>query len=235
MTCGSCVAKVKSELFKLGDVNSADVQLSSPQATITMAKHIPLEKLQEAVTKAGHYTITEADGEMAHHAGSGAATEEGSSYYPILLIFAYITGITLLIQATAEHFSWMHWMNHFMGGFFLVFSFFKLMNLKGFAEGYSSYDVVAKKVSVYGYIYPFIELALGIAFLINFDPLITNMATLIVMSVSTIGVVQSLMNKSPFQCACLGTIIKLPLSKLTLFEDVLMVAMSGFTLVTILF
>jgi hypothetical protein len=39
-------------------------------------------------------------------------------------------------------------------------------------------------------------------------------------------VVQSLIKKTNFQCACLGTIIKLPLSKVTLFEDLLMMVMS---------
>ena len=113
-----------------------------------------------------------------------------------------------------------------MAGFFLVFSFFKVMNLKGFAEGYRSYDVVAKAIPAYGFIYPFIELGLGIAFLTQWQPLATNIATLIVMGVSAIGVVQSLLRKSTFQCACLGTVIKLPLSKVTLFEDLLMVLMS---------
>jgi copper chaperone CopZ len=36
MTCSGCVAKVKSELLKLGDVTAAEVQLASPQAIITM-------------------------------------------------------------------------------------------------------------------------------------------------------------------------------------------------------
>ena len=157
-----------------------------------------------------------------------AATEdEGTnSYFPIFLIFAYIAGVTLLVQLVMGRFILIEWMSHFMAGFFLVFSFFKVMNLKGFAEGYRSYDVVAKAIPAYGFIYPFIELGLGIAFLTQWQPLATNIATLIVMGVSAIGVVQSLLRKSTFQCACLGTVIKLPLSKVTLFEDLLMVLMS---------
>ena len=62
MTCGNCVAKVKSELLKLGDIVSADIQLQSPQATLEMHKHISTGSLQQAISKAGHYTIVEADG-----------------------------------------------------------------------------------------------------------------------------------------------------------------------------
>ena len=233
MTCSSCVAKVKSELLKLGDVLSADVQLNAPQATINMQKHIPTAALQSAIANAGEkYKITDADSSMGHSMPDAAASDN-ASYFPIFLIFGYIAGITLVVQWAQGSFPLMQWMSHFMAGFFLVFSFFKLMNLKGFAEGYRTYDVVAKVVPAYGLIYPFIELALGIAFLTGFDPVVTNVITLIVMAVSTIGVVQSLLKKTPFQCACLGTVIKLPLSKVTLFEDLLMVAMSAIMLMII--
>lgn len=235
MTCSSCIAKVKSELLKLGDILNADLQLQAPQATITMQKHIPTAVLQTAISKAGEkYKITDADTHMSHHgsmAQDDTAADTGNSYFPIFLIFGYITGITLLVQAAQGGFHLMQWMSHFMAGFFVVFSFFKLMNLRGFAEGYRTYDVVAKAVPAWGFIYPFVELALGMAFLTGFNPQLTNVVTLIVMGVSTIGVVQSLLKKTPFQCACLGTVIKLPLSKVTLFEDLLMVAMSIIMLV----
>lgn len=230
MTCNNCVAKAKSALLKLNDVLAAEVQLAEPQATITMQDHIGLSKLQKALSEAGNYTITENHVEMS----MDDDTAESNSYLPIFLIFAYITGVTLLVQFVQPSFNRMQWMSHFMAGFFLVFSFFKLMNLKGFAEGYRMYDVVAKQIPAWGFIYPFIELILGIAFLTRISPILTNTVALVVMAVSTIGVIKNLMQKQPFQCACLGTVIKLPLSKVTLFEDVLMVLMSGLMLVQLL-
>jgi len=223
MTCNGCVAKVKSELLKLGHVISAEVRLEAPQAEVSMEKHIPVSVLQQAIGN-GKYTIVEtASGQEINDT---VVTEKSVSYYPILLIFGYITGITLLIQFAKGSFNLAGWMSSFMAGFFLLFSFFKLLNLKQFAEGYSSYDVVAKKFLSYGYVYPFIELLIGVAYLTGFHPLFTNSATLLVMSVSSIGVVQSLVRKTNIQCACLGTVIQLPLSKVTLFEDLLMVVMS---------
>ena len=213
MTCNNCVAKVKSELLKLGDIVSADVQLQAPQATLEMSRHISTSSLQQAISKTGHYTITEADGGMSAAHPVKNEAEEGNSYFPIFLIFGFIAGITLLIQITRYSFSWLQWMTHFMAGFFLVFSFFKLMNVKGFAEGYRSYDVVAKQFPAWGYIYPFVELLLGLAFLTGFQPLGTNIAAFLVMGISSIGVIQSLVKKTSFQCACLGTIIKLPLKQ----------------------
>jgi hypothetical protein len=118
-------------------------------------------------------------------------------------------------------------MQYFMAGFFLVFSFFKLLNLKGFAESYVMYDVLAKKIPVWAYLYAFVELALGIAYLVNFNPLITNTITFIVMSISMIGVLQSVFNKKKIQCACLGSVFNLPMSTVTIIEDALMIVMSG--------
>ena len=120
----------------------------------------------------------------------------------------------------------MQWMTHFMAGFFLVFSFFKLLNLKGFAESYAMYDVVAKKVSAWAYLYAFIELGLGISYLLNYNPLVTNVVAFIVMSLSIIGVLQSVFNKKKIQCACLGAVFNLPVSTVTIIEDGLMILMS---------
>ena len=209
--------------MKADGVLAAEVQLEAPQAVITMDRHIPAATLQDAIGTP-KYTITDTS-QTVNIAGETVA--ENNSYYPIFLIFGYITGVTSLIQFAKGAFNLMDWMTGFMAGFFLLFSFFKLLNLRAFADGYSTYDVIAKKTRWYGFVYPFIELALGVAYLTNFRPVTTNIVTLAVMGVSTIGVIQSLVRKSNFQCACLGTIIKLPLSKVTLFEDLLMVAMSA--------
>ncbi len=229
MTCANCEAKVKSALLTLPDVTSAEVSRETGTATISMEKHIALSELQKVIGEKGNYKIT-----AEHHS---EATEQAKSWFetykPILLIFAYITTISLLIQFTNHHFMRMQFMQHFMAGFFLMFSFFKLLNLSGFAESYAMYDVIAKRIPVWGYIYAFTELALGIAYLTNFNQLITNATTFIVMSVSIIGVLQSVLNKKKIQCACLGAVFNLPMSTVTIIEDALMIVMSGAMLLLI--
>jgi len=226
MTCGSCEAKVKSSLLMLPGVTEVEVSKENETATITMEKHIALSVFQNALDS--KYTIAVAEhNETAEQAKSWLAI-----YKPVLLIFGYITGITLLSEGMQVEFSWMRWMNHFMAGFFLIFSFFKLLNLKGFADSYAMYDIVAKQWSGWGYIYAFIELALGIAFLTSYSPILTNSITFVVMSVSIIGVLQSVFNKRKIKCACLGDIFNLPMSTITIIEDALMIGMSGIMLLT---
>ena len=120
----------------------------------------------------------------------------------------------------------MAFMAHFMAGFFLVFSFFKLLDLSGFAKSYAGYDLLAMRMPAYGYVYPFIELGLGIAYLVAPHEALTSMATIVVMGLSAIGVLRAVLNKQRIQCACLGTVFNLPMSTVTIVEDLLMVAMA---------
>lgn len=231
MTCGSCEAKVKNALFTLPDITNVLVSKESNTGTITMDKHISLHNLQTALGgDNSKYKISA----MEHNETVEKAKSWIETYKPILLIFGFITGITLLIQSCSIVFDWMQWMNHFMAGFFLVFSFFKLLNLKGFAESYAMYDIVAKKWTGYGYIYAFIELGLGVAYLTGINPFATNLITAIVMTVSIIGVLQSVLNKKKIQCACLGAVFNLPMSTVTIIEDSLMIIMSVIMLINMI-
>ncbi len=235
MTCGSCVARVKNELLKLGDILSAEIKLDSPQASITMAKHIPTLELQKAVSKAGNYQITETMAVTAQM-NSDAETEPGTkaNYFPVYLIFFFLLIISAGIPLIRGNFDWGYAMMQFMGGFFLFFSFFKFLDLRGFAEAYSSYDIIAGRWKGWGYLYAFIEFALGIAFLSGFNPLLTNSVTMVVMSVSIVGVLQSVLNRRKIRCACLGTVFNLPMSTLTIIEDGLMIGMSLFMVLRIM-
>lgn len=210
------------------DVLSAEVTLPD-QAVIEMSKHISTPELQQAIGNS-KYTITE-----SHQPNDTTMSEVNSSwlstYKPILLIFAFITGVSAIVSFHHETFHGMQFMSVFMAGFFLVFSFFKLLDLKGFANSYVMYDIVAKKIPAYGFIYPFLELALGIAYLTHFNPAITNWATIVIMGVSSIGVIQSVLNKKKIQCACLGAVFNLPMSTVTIIEDLLMIVMAAVMLI----
>ncbi len=157
-----------------------------------------------------------------------------ATYYPLLLIVGYIFGGSLLVQIGVgglASIDTMDTMRYFMAGFFLVFSFFKLLDINAFADAYAGYDLLAKRWRGWGLVYPFVELALGAAYLANFNPALTHWATIIVMGFSAIGVIKAVLSKTQIQCACLGTVFKLPMSTVTIVEDVGMVAMAAAMLV----
>ena len=88
------------------------------------------------------------------------------------------------------------------------------------------YDPLAKKAPIYGYIYPFIEVLLGVMFLIRFEINIALILTIIVLGITTIGVTQVLLNKRSIKCACLGTALNLPMTEATFIENALMIVMA---------
>lgn len=232
MTCEGCEAKVKHYLLTVPGITGVQVSKDTHTATLQMDKHVSLNELQQALGgKESKYQIAAPN----HNEAVEQTKSWFTTYKPILLIFAYITGVTLLVQWVGGTFHWMMWMQHFMAGFFLVFSFFKLLNLSAFAESYAMYDVVAQKWKAWGYIYAFIELGLGIAYLTGFVPLFTNAVTFVVMGISIIGVLASVLNKRKIQCACLGAVFNLPMSTVTIIEDGLMIAMSLAMLLSMLF
>ena len=223
LTCSSCVANVKGSLLMMPDVLAAEVTQDS--AEITMSKHISTEELQKAMGRNGKYKITE-DASVHHQMDAAPVKSWLQTYKPLLLIAAFITGVSLAASWMEHGFHGMIWMNYFMAGFFVVFSFFKFLDLRGFADSYAMYDLLAKKWKGYGYVYPFIELALGVMYLTGFNPAITSLVTIVVMGFSSIGVIKSVISKNQIRCACLGAVFNLPMSTVTIIEDLLMVGMA---------
>ena len=232
MTCNNCVAKIKSELLKMPDVISAEVSLENKNVTIEMRKRISTSELQQAISPIKKYVLSDDDFVSPQSIGEGFGGEATwfQIYKPILLIFFYITFISSLVTFSYQ-LEYHHWMNLFMAQFFLAFSFFKFLNLKAFAESFSMYDIVAREIKSYGFIYPFIEFALAISYLVNFNPTLTNVTTIFVMGISSIGVIKSVLNKQNIQCACLGAVFNLPMSTVTIIEDLVMVAMAIMALI----
>lgn len=153
------------------------------------------------------------------------AKKLSNNYTPLFIIIGLIFVTALTIASINNGFSVAKLLQYFMTGFFLVFAGFKLMDLKGFAEGYSMYDLLAKRIFAYGYVYPFIELFFGLAMAADFRTILVLKLEILVMTFSGIGVLIKVLKKEKFQCACLGTFLKVPLTNITLIEDFGMAAL----------
>ena len=245
--CGACVNKVTQALAPLAA--GVVVSLQPMQVTLTEAT-ADFEALKAAVENAGKYVLMPhsepiqlSDMEPIEsvraqkaplHTDENSASSWLATYSPLLLIVAYILGASLLVQIGMNGMAGLttaDTMRYFMAGFFLVFSFFKLLDIGAFANAYSAYDLLARRWHGWGMLYPFVELALGMAYLAHFNPLLTHWVTIIVMGFSAIGVILAVASKTQIQCACLGTVFKLPMSTVTIVEDVGMVAMAAVMLV----
>lgn len=117
-------------------------------------------------------------------------------------------------------------MRMFMAGFFTIFGLFKVLKWKGFVMAYREYDLIAMRSKAYAYLYPVIEIGLGFAYFYAWNLMPVAMITIILMLVGAAGVYKKLKKKEEIPCACLGVVFKIPMTKVTLFEDLLMAVMA---------
>jgi copper chaperone CopZ len=233
MTCDGCRKRVEAALA--GVMPGTLVTLEPAQAVFPKA--VPIEPMNAALAGIGKYRLQAPEGSKATRSDSATAALPKPSlaaYYPLALISAYLVVVSFAGFGESTHAiepGWHHWMTNFMAGFFLVFSFFKLLDIRGFQDAYAGYDLIAERWHGWGFVYPFVELGLGLAYLFRIAPETTNLITLVVMSVSILGVIRALLRRQTIRCACLGTVLNLPMSTVTLVEDGLMIAMAALMLI----
>lgn len=162
-----------------------------------------------------------------NHSSSGVKIHHAAkvgvlSYWPIVTI--YIVSALVSLYSVQFH-AYPDYMSHLMGWVLVFFGIIKLSDVVGFAEGFAKYDPLAKRSIVYAQVYPFLEITLGILFILQLLILPATLITLFIYSASLYGALQSVMKKEALHCVCLGTYFKLPLSTVTIIEAVFMIGM----------
>lgn len=227
LRCAACEQSIKPHFDAAPGIKRWSVDLASPDKVLTVEGDASESAVAALLDRAGYRLL----GPIEAAAPPAITTERPPSYYPLFLVVAYILGVVLLVEWAFGPFDGVRAMNNFMAGFFLVFSFFKLLDLPAFAESFAMYDLVAMRSRPFALAYPFIELGLGIAYLTRVVPFAVNLATLVVMSIGTAGVLKSLLARRKIRCACLGAVFNLPMSTVTLIEDVSMAGMAAYMLI----
>lgn len=146
-------------------------------------------------------------------------------YWPLLslILVSILAGLALNWQAGGGMRELMH---YFMGVFLVIFSTLKIFHPVDFADGFEMYDIIAKRSRMYAYCYPLIELFLGLAYLSFFLPILTYLVTIVILTIGSVGVIQALQRGLDINCPCMGTVLDVPLSTVTLTEDIGMALMA---------
>ena len=172
----------------------------------------------------GHYiyeTEVLADGpEAAEESEDVKETKSWKDYLPLMVILA-VSGLTTaaLQPSIAGAASMLSVMRVFMGVFLVIFSMLKFFDLPGFVKGFRMYDLGARNWKAYAYLYPFLELGLGLALLLGYQLFAVNVVLAALMFFGAAGVLLALKKGLDIHCACLGTTLKVPLSTVALVED----------------
>ena len=223
MTCEGCKSSVKDKLGSLDGVDSVQVDLARGEAVIYSNNPISFSLIKETLPPK-YSLINEEDFNLDTNGDVTVKVSKIKQLKPLFIILGYIFITSILLNY--KDWNSTNAMLDFMGLFYIIFSFFKILDIKGFSMSFRMYDPIAKQVPIYGYIYPFIEVLLGMMFLIRFEINIALILTIIVLGITTIGVTQVLVSKRSIKCACLGTTLNLPMTEATFIENALMMIMA---------
>ena len=219
MTCSSCVATVTKAIESIRNVKNVTVSLDPGLAVVESNEDVSIDVI--------HSVLPDKFSVKPFKYYEDVNTDDKESFlaklFPLILILSYISLTSIIINFGR---SLDDLMMDFMGIFFIVFSFFKFLDYKSFPNSFAMYDPLAKALPLYGWIYPFIETILGLMFLFRFQLFTSIIITILLLSITTYGVVNVLKNKQTIQCACLGTAIKLPMTIATLIENGIMIIMA---------
>ena len=219
MTCNGCKSTVESKLGSLDGVYDVQVDLTKSEAIIYSKNPISFSLISDSLPS--KYNVI-SNGDIQNN--EIIKSSKIKQLKPLFIIFGYISITSILLNFKDWNIT--NAMLDFMGLFYIIFSFFKILDIKGFSTSFRMYDPLAKKITIYGYIYPFIEILLGLMFLIRIEVNIALIITIVILGITSAGVTQTLLDKRSINCACLGTTLKLPMTEATFIENAIMIIMA---------
>ena len=219
MTCNGCRSSVENKLSSLDGIDNVQVDLTNGEATVYSKNPISFSLISNSLPSKYRVirNIPDQDNEIMK-------SNKIKQLKPLFIILGYISVTSILLNF--RNWNSTNAMLDFMGLFYIIFSFFKILDIKGFSKSFKMYDPLAKKITIYGYIYPFIEILLGLMFLTRIEVNIALLITIIILGITSVGVTQTLLNKRMINCACLGTTLKLPMTEATFIENAIMIIMA---------
>ena len=226
-----CVKSVRESLSQVKGLEIDQLDLSTGRLDFQLSEETDLDQVIEHIP--GKYRVlnqsklkTDQGGvDLVYLPTSDRAVSKWRQLFPLFLIFGFLWSVNGL-NALVYDLSVRDFMLDFMASFYLVFSFFKFLDLRGFVTAFRGYDPLANRLALYGYVYPFIELTLGLMFLTSFAIDLALYTTLFILGLTTVGVIDQLRQKNKIVCACLGSVLNLPMTEATLIENLIMIAMA---------
>ena len=165
--------------------------------------------------------------ELRAHFAGGGTKEDGTSYTPVLAVFAvgaalavalslFVYGLPFTIR-TAE------W---FIAFSMAMLAMLKLQDVEKFSTMFVGYDLLGQRFVPYAYAYPFLE---ATAAVLMAGRLLPWLLIPIALTIGTIGAVSVFyavyVQKRSIKCACVGGSANVPLGFISLSENLAMVGM----------
>lgn len=221
MTCQKCVAAVRKRIKSIPEVTDVVVVLSSGRVTVT-GENISTENIATALKDTSYkvFDLSPKNTFLSY-----------INFYKPLIVMSSIVLVFALAHMAFYGWSVHAFMQYLMAGYFIFFGALKIVGWSGFVESYRQYDDVAKRSLLYARVYPLIEVGIGMTYYVGVLWLPFDIFVGLLMLQKAISTWRTVRKGAVVQCACLGSFFSIPVTRVTVFEDLLMSAMAFYMIV----
>ncbi|THK42613.1 glutaredoxin family protein [Methylophaga sp. SB9B] len=165
--------------------------------------------------------------DLRRHFGKKVKAKNETSYQPVMAVFGVAALLALAI-------SWMmsgslftlRSVELFIAISMCILALLKLQDVESFSTMFLNYDLLARKVVRYAYVYPFGELLAGVLMVAGAMLWLAIPVALIIGSIGAASVFKAVyIDKRELKCACVGGGSNVPLGFVSLTENLMMIAM----------
>jgi hypothetical protein len=147
--------------------------------------------------------------------------------YKKLIITLIVVTILAAIVAMDQDPYWHGVMQYFMAYYFLAFGLLQTLSLNKSAKMFQQYDPIAKRIHLYGYMLPLIQIGLGIAYLLWAPVYALSFATIVILGITLTGISSVIDSQEKVRCGCLGESMNVKVGWVTFAENFLMTMMAA--------
>lgn len=165
--------------------------------------------------------------DLHDYLGAPTMKQEGTTYQPVIAVFATSFLMALAITFTAQSFSFIRIFELFIATSMVVLAILKLRDLFSFTNKFVTYDLAARRFVPYGYFYPFAEAGAGLLMIAGALIWLAAPMALLIGTIGAISVFKAVyIDKRELKCACVGGDSNVPLGAVSLTENLMMVGMA---------
>jgi len=216
MTCQGCVKSVTKTLQSHGAITSVNVTLEPPEAKVE----------GEGITADILNVLLKDTKFKAFDTVPKQTVRDYLRFYQPLIMIASVALAFAIIQTTIVGWTEHAFMQYLMAGYFIFFGSLKILGWRGFVASYRQYDDIAKRSRLYATMYPLLEVAIGMTYYIGVQWLPFDIFVALLMSQKAFSTWRTVRKGAVVQCACLGSFFSIPVTRVTVFEDLLMAGMA---------
>ncbi len=166
--------------------------------------------------------------DLRRFTGRRVRDPDAPSYVPVIAVFS----VAFLMACAASAALGRPWPDARTVTWFIAFSMcilalLKLQDLARFSTMFLNYDLLARRVVRYAYVYPFAELLAGVLMISGRLPWVAIPVALFIGGVGAASVIQAVyIERRELRCACVGGGSQVPLGFVSLTENLMMIGMA---------